>query len=87
MKGEAFITNLENVNKHRVENQTNEVPLTKTSKIVGIKKGEDAAQAAAPGQQDDAVLDLNPTKQGRGDNIFLDFMALYSRASHNDKKH
>ena len=43
LKGEAFITNLENVNKKRVESGTNEVPLTKTTKIVGIKKGEDAS--------------------------------------------
>ena len=32
------------------------------------------------------MLDLNPKKFKEGDNIFMDFMALYSRASVDDKK-
>ena len=32
------------------------------------------------------MIDLNPKKAKQGDNIFMDFMALYSRASVNDKK-
>ena len=32
------------------------------------------------------MVDLNPKKMKEGDNIFMDFMALYSRASVNDKK-
>ena len=38
-------------------------------------------------QDDSTMIDLNPAKsKTKTDNIFMDFMALYSRASHNDKK-
>ena len=32
------------------------------------------------------MIDLNAKKFKEGDNIFMDFMALYSRASVDDKK-
>ena len=32
------------------------------------------------------MVDLNPNKMKQVDNIFMDFMALYSRASVKDKK-
>ena len=32
------------------------------------------------------MVDLNPKKMKTGDNVFMDFMALYARASVNDKK-
>ena len=35
---------------------------------------------------DETLIDLNPKKAKQGDNIFMDFMALYSRASVNDKR-
>ena len=44
----------------------------------------DAVKADA--EDDSVVLDLNPKKaKKRTDNVFMDFMALYSRASHTDK--
>ena len=42
--------------------------------------------AAAPEEDDNTMIDLNPKKLKSGDNIFMDFMALYSRASVDDKR-
>ena len=32
-----------------------------------------------------ALMDLNPKKMKKNENIFMDFMSLYSRAAINDK--
>ena len=46
----------------------------------------DAVKADAEEHDDSVVLDLNPKKaKKKTDNVFMDFMALYSRASHTDK--
>ena len=45
-----------------------------------------AVKADDEEQNDGVVLDLNPKKaKKKTDNVFMDFMALYSRASHTDK--
>ena len=46
----------------------------------------DAVKADDPEEDDSTVLDLNPKKaKKKTDNVFMDFMALYTRASHTDK--
>ena len=52
------------------------IDTTKNNKIDVQNKEED----------EDVMVDLNPKKMKQGDNIFMDFMALYSRASVNDKR-
>ena len=47
---------------------------------------EKKAPAGAAAQDESTIVDLNPKKGKKTDNIFLDFMALYSRASVNDKR-
>ena len=45
-----------------------------------------AVKADDEEHNDGVVLDLNPKKaKKKTDNVFMDFMALYSRASHTDK--
>ena len=46
----------------------------------------DAVRADDDQPSDGVLLDLNPSKaKKKTDNVFMDFMALYSRASHTDK--
>ena len=46
----------------------------------------DAVRADDDQPSDGVLLDLNPKKaKKKTDNVFMDFMALYSRASHTDK--
>ena len=36
-------------------------------------------------KDEETLIDLNPKKNKKRDNIFMDFMALYSRATIDDK--
>ena len=83
MTGIKFIENLENVNKERVKM---EKILQENSKP-GFTRKVTALEVSLVQQDKDekALLDLNPKKNKKNDNIFMDFMALYSRAIVNDK--
>ena len=74
MTGEKFIENLEKINKKRISEKP--------------AQADDVHVAAARVEEntDEVVLDLNPKKQKKTDNLYMDLMALYSRASVNDKK-
>ena len=78
MSGEKFIENLERINKRRVEQNPEQAEETAAA---------DGANAGAAEEKNEAVvLDLNPKKQKKSDNLYMDLMALYSRASVNDKR-
>ena len=71
--GEKFIENLERINKARVEQGE---PLQEQVAAPAAQQDDEA--------NEDVVIDLNAKKK-KGDNIFMDFMALYARSSVKDK--
>ena len=47
------------------------------NKAINVRRADD--------EDDETMIDLDPKKQTKKDNVFMDFMAMYSRASINDK--
>ena len=92
MTGERFIENLENVNKERAlkaQQNIDDKNAHVQQESVGLQRKVSQLEVDAvkgDNQDDSTMIDLNPKKHNsKTDNIFMDFMALYSRASHNDK--
>ena len=85
MTGEAFINNLETINKKRVESGVSTpTPATSKNEKAQVKAELQAQRNNKQEVDDETMINLDPKKMRKGDNIFLDFMALYSRASVKD---
>ena len=83
MTGIKFVENLENVSKERVKIEQNKQQNAKpgfSRKVTALEVSQVQSDKDA-----DTLMDLNPKKMKKNENIFMDFMSLYSRAAINDK--